>query len=571
MTPSPTQRSIADRLGRGLTLQLFVFVVLPLTLLLIALSIGSLTLHQNAMRSLVVTRDERAVRAAAAALSEQLHHRLTAIHGLAQQPSITTAPTQTLAGYSFLAPDFDGGLAIFGADGTLFAATTDAGAWRTRPIGDLFSKIDQPDQPYLSPTFVDAATRERMSLVAMPTPDRSAWVVGAFSPAQLIERSLAAAFSSDDQATALLVDPARQVLYQSGAKGAEGDAVRHPGVAEALRGQSGTTFVTAPDSEHVVAYAPIGPAGWALVIEEPWESVDNPLLRTTQAAPLILIPVIVLALIALGFGARQIIQPLRALEQKSAELAWGNFNAIEEPVGGIAEIRRLQAELIAMARKVQLAQQSLHSYVGAMTTGQEDERNRLARELHDDTIQALIALNQQAQRAQRATNDDRAQALIAEMQHMIAHLVDDLRRFIRDLRPIYLEDLGLAPAIEMLTQSTSQPDGLTATFTVEGEIRRLSPERELALYRIVQEALHNAVKHAHAKQVQVKLKYDDLLEVIVSDDGVGFDMPDRVDALTERGHFGLIGMRERAELIGAQLTIRSSAGVGTAIELHLPV
>jgi nitrate/nitrite-specific signal transduction histidine kinase len=86
--------------------------------------------------------------------------------------------------------------------------------------------------------------------------------------------------------------------------------------------------------------------GWALVLEEPWEEVDTPTLRTTQLAPLVLVPVLLLTLVALWFGLRQVVRPLQALEAKAASLAWGDFQTIEEPVGGINEIRRLQAELV---------------------------------------------------------------------------------------------------------------------------------------------------------------------------------------------------------------------------------
>ena len=145
--------------------------------------------------------------------------------------------------------------------------------------------------------------------------------------------------------------------------------------------------------------------------------------------------------------------------------------------------------------------------------------------------------------------------------------IEEVRRVIRDLRPIYLEDLGLAPAIEMLTRSLNHPNRLEAACTITGEVCRLAPERELAVYRIVQEALNNVLKHAQAQRVEVRLRFSETLSVSIRDDGVGFAMPDRVDALTDRGHFGLIGMRERAELIGARLSIHSSPGQGTTVEL----
>ena len=123
----------------------------------------------------------------------------------------------------------------------------------------------------------------------------------------------------------------------------------------------------------------------------------------------------------------------------------------------------------------------------------------------------------------------------------------------------------------MFTQSLAQSDRLKASCTIEGELRRLAPERELAVYRIVQEALNNVVKHAQAKHVQVHLRFAAALSVSIHDDGRGFAMPDRVDALTDRGHFGLIGMRERAELIGARFSLLSSPGQGTTVEMVLPL
>ena len=141
------------------------------------------------------------------------------------------------------------------------------------------------------------------------------------------------------------------------------------------------------------------PAGWGLIIEEGWEDISNPYLVNTQSAPLILVPVFLLALLAIWWGARRIVTPLQKLEKQATNLAAGDFEAIKPPVGGIEGIRNLQAELIDMAEKLKTAQQTLHNYIGAITAGVESERKSLARELHDDTIQALIALNQRIQLA----------------------------------------------------------------------------------------------------------------------------------------------------------------------------
>jgi len=250
-------------------------------------------------------------------------------------------------------------------------------------------------------------------------------------------------------------------------------------------------------------------AGWALLSEEPLDVVESPLLRNTLWAPLVLIPVIVLALIVLGFGLREIVAPLRALERQARELGQGHYElgqghygAVDQPVGGIAEVQRLQAELRRMAQKVRLAQSSLRGYLGAMTAGQEEERRRLARELHDDTVQALIALDQRAQLALHAAREatPAARERLTEVRGMTSDLIDHVRRVIRAMRPIYLEDLGLLPALEMLARDVETDTNLKVSFNVTGAPRRLGTAEEIGLYRIAQESLNNARRHAAAQR-----------------------------------------------------------------------
>jgi signal transduction histidine kinase len=307
------------------------------------------------------------------------------------------------------------------------------------------------------------------------------------------------------------------------------------------------------------------------VTAEPWRAVGDPLLRTTELAPLILIPVLVIALVALWFGVRRVVQPLQSLEQKATRLGWGDFAAIEESVGGIDEIKRLQTELIHMARKVQLAQQSLRGYLGAVTTGQEEERRRLARDLHDDTIQSLIALNQQIQLAQMSTQDEPNKERLATMQQMAEQIVADLRRLTRDLRPIYLEDLGLIPALEMLARDMGRTLNLPVSFATAGQERRLSPDVELGFYRIAQEGLSNVARHASAQKAEVRLQFiDEEVRLTVCDDGKGFVVPESPAEMALAGHYGLLGIQERAEAIGAHLSIRSVASRGTELAVCLP-
>jgi signal transduction histidine kinase len=302
------------------------------------------------------------------------------------------------------------------------------------------------------------------------------------------------------------------------------------------------------------------------------QSAADTALELTLVAPLALIAPLLFALAALWFGARQIVQPLQRLESKAAAVASGDYDTIQQPVGGIPEVQHLQSELAEMARKVRASQEGLHDYIGAITSAQEEERLRIARELHDDTIQELIALKQRMQLAEKAAKDPGAVQLLGDLQQLAEGTIQNVRRLTRALRPIYLEDLGLVTALEMLAHETSQPGGLRVDFERSGPERRLPQEAELALFRIAQQALSNVVRHAQARQASLQIAFDDReINLMVSDDGVGFEQPRTPTDFASHGHFGLLGMRERADLIGAALDVRSHPGSGTRLAVRLPL
>lgn len=304
--------------------------------------------------------------------------------------------------------------------------------------------------------------------------------------------------------------------------------------------------------------------------EDAWRLASDPILELTLVAPLALVPPLLFAAGALWFVTRQIVQPLQKLESRAVALTWGDFAAIREPVGGIAEIQRLQRELVEMARKVQAAQEGLRDYIGAITSAQEEERLRIARDLHDDTLQAVIALKQHLQLTQKAVRDPRARQSLAELESLAEQTIENLRRFTRALRPIYLEDLGLVTALEMLAHETAQNHSLSVDFHKVGLERRLTPEVELSLYRIAQEALNNVVKHARATHASLTLTFaPNHIELTVSDDGIGFVVPQSPTDLAPAGHFGLLGIHERIALLGGHLEIESAPGSGTRLRVRV--
>lgn len=323
----------------------------------------------------------------------------------------------------------------------------------------------------------------------------------------------------------------------------------------------------------VIAVASVLYHQWEMrrhLTEEALRIATDPALEFTLFAPLALIPPLLFAAAALWFAARRIVQPLQKLEEKAAALAWGDFDAIKESVGGISEIQHLQNELTEMSRKVRAAQEGLHDYIGAITSAQEEERARLARELHDDTIQAVIALKQRVGLAQKTVKDQNARQSLQELETLAEQTIENLRRLTRALRPIYLEDLGLVTALEMLARETSQTNHLEIDFRKTGQERRLSREVELALYRIAQEALNNVVRHSQAKHADLRISFrEKQIELEVSDNGIGFAMPKSPTDFAPNGHFGLLGLRERAELIGARLEVESAPGKGTRLKVRV--
>ncbi len=569
-------KAVLNRLSwRSLSTQLFVFVILPLNALVLVIAFGSVTLHQRAMRALVSERDVRAARAAATSLADQLTRRsatLRILAWLAQMDRESDELDDLLGSFSDLSGDFDHGLALFLESGENLGATGDIDMWQAlmepEAADVLRELVDEPATRFV--VWPHPKTAELLLLASAQTTTSGPIAAGAFSAVSVGQRALADLFNPTAAPAAIIVDSDFTILYQIGMLPDDFEVRRHPGVIEALAGQSGAIFLPVEDREHVIAFSPVEPGDWALLIEEPWEAVASPLLRTTQVAPLVLVPAVLLALAVFWLGWRQVIEPLRQLETKARALTWGDYQAVMETVGGIEEIRRLQTELVYLAEKVNNAQQSLRGYVEAITAAQEEERRRLALELHDETIQSLIALNQRIHLARLQPEGPVRSAALAEIQTMTEQTIQDLRRITRALRPIYLEDLGLVPALEMLAREVSHAAGIDVRFQAGGPGQRLPATAELALYRIAQEGLNNVVRHSAASRATLQLNFSpDQVELRISDNGCGFEMPESPAAFAPSRHFGLLGMHERAELIGARLTIKSAPGEGTVLTVHL--
>ena len=569
--PPPSKKSN----WRGFTLQLFLISVLPLTALLLVVAFGSQMLHHEAMRSLVGDRDLRTVRAAASSLEREVSHLTSSIQIISRtlngKPEFDSLPLTTQE----ISAIFDGGIALYTTEGVLLGSSSTQLDWQDVPaqVPIFFaSKSDTENQPKFS-TLISFTGNPRAYIFVSTWTAQNKILVGAFSPQRMIEDSIGSLVNSG-QSTVLVISPSIydgkfDILFSGGPLSIDIKVPSHPGIQEVLNGESGINYFQSSEGEHVVAFTPILSTGWGVIVEEAWEDIASPFLVNTQSAPLLIVPVFLLALLVIWFGARRIVTPLQKLEKQASRLAKGDFEAIRQPVGGIEEIQYLQVELVEMADKLNAAQHSLRSYIGSITAGVENERLSLARELHDDTIQSLIALNQRIQLVLMNSSESQNKALI-ELQNLVQQSMINLRRMIRGLRPIYLEDLGLVASLEMLVREMEQSSNLSISFISKGQEQRLDPQMEMSLYRMVQESLNNVIHHADAKHAQVVIEYSiSSIRVEVHDDGKGFVVPLNTSELPGKGHFGLLGLHERAELINAKLEIKSDPGKGTSVLIQI--
>ncbi|WIG58832.1 MAG: Two-component system sensor histidine kinase [Ktedonobacterales bacterium] len=279
-----------------------------------------------------------------------------------------------------------------------------------------------------------------------------------------------------------------------------------------------------------------------------------------------------------------------ALDDMEAEFAWILFLIPLCVVYYLALVSvRLQQRTeelqitIGELRTARRREAELTDYAALITKAQEDERRRLARELHDDTAQALIALSRGldslATRRVDPPLTSRDTTFIDDLNDLAKRTLESVRRACQDLRPSVLDDLGLVAALESLAESVTRR-GLPCSFHITGAPALSTKETEVTLYRIAQESLTNARQHAHATEAAIEMRCDPSgIDLRVSDNGEGFDYAALLHTPTlsasseqePRSGLGLLGMRERATLIGARLNVKSATGAGTTISLHVPL
>ncbi|MBI2852490.1 MAG: sensor histidine kinase [Chloroflexi bacterium] len=361
------------------------------------------------------------------------------------------------------------------------------------------------------------------------------------------------------------------------------------------RGQAGTMLHKPSPADvfkpHVMSVVPLGSSPFYVIQEQ---SADVALALPIELRSRVLLVALFGFAAALSIAwitTRQVVKPIERLTAAAQYMSMGDLDSpikvpAQDEVERLAEsLESMRQQLRDAYQKISRANEELESRINERTTrltevlgrvisAQEEERRRLARELHDETAQTIGALSIALDRArldlQGASPD--AVERIQEAQNAVRRLLDEIRRLILDLRPIALEDLGLVPAIRWYAESHLQERGIQTAIETHQLAARLPEHLEISLFRIVQEAINNIARHARAQQASIRLLLQNsVARIEVTDDGQGFNVEDVLKPhLSGRG-VGLMGMQERARLLGGRFNIRSEPGKGTHVTVEVPI
>ncbi len=392
-----------------------------------------------------------------------------------------------------------------------------------------------------------------------------------------------------------ILDPDGLAVLGVGADERPGEVSRHlPAVEGIMARREAAVIVHDPSpgqglSAHAMAVVPLGSSRFYLILEQPTDVALSLPMNLGRSVGLAAVLGFFAALVVAWITTRHVTGPTEQLTVAAQRMARGD---LESPIRVRAqdEVGRLAENLDAMRRQLRDAYQQvsdanerlelqvaertarLTDLLGKVISAQEEERRRLARELHDETAQTIGALSIALDRARHGLGDAPPDAVgqIQEAQGIVKRLLEETRRLILDLRPMALEDLGLVPAIRWYAESHLQDEGVTTTIELERPAVRLAPHLEVALFRIAQEAINNIAKHAEAERATIRLDFSDTaVRIAVSDDGRGFDVD---QALASTGSsVGLMGLQERTRLLNGRMDIRSEIGRGTQLTVEVPI
>ncbi len=372
---------------------------------------------------------------------------------------------------------------------------------------------------------------------------------------------------------------------------------RHFGVIGALMAEGkAATLLHGTDpgqgfQPHVMAVVPLASSSFYVVLEQPMDVALALPLRVQRDIVVLTTLGFLAALLAAWVTTRHVVKPTEELTAAAQRMARGDLEspirvAAQDEVGRLAEsLDTMRQKLKAAYGRIEEANRKLEFQVQERTARlgellkkvisvQEEERHRLARELHDETAQTLGALIIALDRAREGLPDTSSQSAerLAEAKVIAGHLLEETRRLILDLRPMLLDDLGLGAAIRWYAEARLEERGVEVAVDVDQCTTRIPRHLEVSLFRVMQEAVNNVAWHAQARHAQIRVAIrDSKVCLFVADDGTGFDVERVLGPNAPVGSVGLLGMQERVRLLNGALDIRSETGRGTTVAVEIPI
>jgi len=393
-------------------------------------------------------------------------------------------------------------------------------------------------------------------------------------------------------ATALIVDDTGEVIAQAGGSPLTADVWEATTIEHLIRSrQAGTAIDKDHGPSHVEAYYPLETLPAGVVVEEREDRALAIPQRMERDMLWIGVGAVAAASAGVWLHSRSVVRPIRELTKASARIAAGAlddpiYTRREDEVGQLARSfetmrQRLQESQEQRLRweeelesRVRQRTQEVQSLLGKVISAQEEERMRIARELHDESAQELLALLAGVQAAEMALpgSPQRAKEVLVRVKQSAKRALEDMRKSILELRPSALDDLGLAPAIRGFAESRLRPANIELRWEATDELDDLPEPTTIALFRIAQQAINNAVQHSQASHVGVRLSSTEThVAIEVQDDGLGFDYASLRPSPADTRGLGILGMKERANLIGGTVELDSEPGQGTTVHIKAPI
>ena len=268
-------------------------------------------------------------------------------------------------------------------------------------------------------------------------------------------------------------------------------------------------------------------------------------------------------------------QVIQTLNRRSADLVASNQElqqVIIQRTSVEESLRKSQQHYSRLLAQSRHMQEQLRLLSRQLLSAQEQERKMISRELHDVIAQTLTSINLRLTNLKKeaSSNTKGLDRNIARTQRLVEKSVNLVHQFARELRPAVLDDLGLVPALHTFMKAFREQTGIRASLSAFAAVEQINGDKRTVLYRVAQEALNNVARHAEATHVEVKIqKKDDIICMKIKDNGKGFP-PDNVLHAKKNRRLGLVGMRERLEMVGGKFTIQSKPSQGTTLVAHIP-